>query len=300
MLLRIVFVVLFMSCSSFGQFYFGTCSGYSGTTPIVGKFMGSFKPTENVPISLYGSQSGSYGVNVFKLSKSNTYEFVKYVYIVFGNSNPNDTDIGTYMDEGFYYTDKGTTFSITKNVGVDSIFKTDTVRVIDTIKIRFTDTVSVLKTDTIQLMDTLWFRDTIKTTDTLFIPDTIHNYVHDTVSVCEYNKSVIWQQRLYRSKGVSEQKQAITLETEPGSSPSVEFETSEKVHANVYIYDNLGTYVTSGRFEILPSNHKQYLKFNGLSKYGSRVVDGVFLMRVITHHNGNTTNTIYNVGISNK
>lgn len=179
---------------------------------------------------------------------------------------------------------------------------TDTITDIDTIIVKSIDSIIVRKTDTVTIIDTLVYHDTsnIVTTYPIIIMDTINNYIHDTISICEYNKIAVWSQRLYRSKGKSDQTQAITLETEPGISPSVEFETSENVQVNVYIYDNLGTYVTSGRFEILPSRHKQYLKFNGLSKYGSEVVDGVFLMRVITHHNGNTSNTVYSVGISNK
>lgn len=306
-----LFFILCFYNFSFGQFYFGTCGGYLGDNPIIGKFVGVFKIGDIVPITLSSSGSGRYGVNVFKITKTNVTpyggidkELVKYLWYDIGHSNPIDTNVGSFLEEGFYYTDKGTTFAITKNTN-DTITNT----IYDTIKITNYDTIkqNTIQTirDTIVIKDTLVINniktiiDTVLKKDTIHIVDTFNIVDNDTINTCKLGTFNRYFERLVISKGKSIIKEPITIDFEKSISPSIEVETNEDVNVEVYVYDNLGVSVTQGIYKIKASTQKQYINFNGYSKHGSKVSNGVYLIRVISEHNNMISNNLYRVGISN-
>lgn len=220
----------------------------------------------------------------------------------------------------------GPSYYFAGTVSYDTVYissKTDTLVLHDTLTVF--DTITVIKRDTVQKItygDTLKIHDTLerislafvydtinvtkidtvikKILDTIRITDTIEKIKHDTLNGCVEGRFINYFEKLYTAKGQSTQNSAITIEPSSGNSPSIEVETNADVNVEVYIYDNLGVAVASGVYTVKASTTKQYITFNGYSKNGSRVPNGVYLMRVVSEHNNMISNNVYRVGINNR
>jgi hypothetical protein len=195
----------------------------------------------------------------------------------------------------------------------DTIIKKDTVRLVKTDTIKKTDTVyqsvkyvhdTLTLTNLQILIDTLKLiqHDTIfKTiTDTLRKIDTFNIIQHDTVNTCNDGTFAKYSEKLFTSIGSSTNGNPVTISEISGNSPSVEVETNADVVLEVYVYDNLGVAVTSGTYTIKSSTNKQYVSFNGYTKNGAKVPNGVYLMRIVSGHNNMISNNVYRIGIHNR
>ena len=202
---------------------------------------------------------------------------------------------------------------------IDTVIKRDTVVKKDTIKVVKVDTVkkvdtvyqSVLKIhDTLTLTNLQIIIDTLKLiqhdtiiktiTDTLHKIDTFNIIQHDTVNTCKDGTFAKYSEKLFTSIGSSTNDNPITISERSGNSPSVEVETNTDIDVEVYVYDNLGVAVTSGTYVIKSSTNKQYINFNGYAKNGTKVLNGVYLMRIVSGHNNMISNNVYRIGIRNR
>lgn len=202
-------------------------------------------------------------------------------------------------------------------VKTDTILKVDTTITVKVDTIHKVDTISLIKTDTVTLnreihdtimvasphiiVDTLAVvrYDTIIkiNTDTVTTTDTVDITIHDTVNTCHDETLGRYHERLFMSKGTYSNTGLAIVGTAPKASPSVEVQTDSYVEIRVYVYDNLGAAVSSGEYTLKPSS-RQYITFGGYSESGAKVVSGVYLMRIVSKHNGSISNNVYRVGIS--
>lgn len=180
----------------------------------------------------------------------------------------------------------------------------DTVTRIDTI--RFRDTINHIDTlilrDTINRIDTIVKRDTVIRYDTIIRKDTIilrdTVYIRDTIRVIETKTVNEFSQILWKSKGsVSQNRNSLSLERNESEQVSIQIKTGESITSEVYVYDNLGVFVASQKFDIPATTEPQYITFNGYSTNGSKCADGIYLIRVLTKRGNTFTNKVYKVGL---
>jgi len=180
----------------------------------------------------------------------------------------------------------------------------DTVTRIDTI--RFRDTVNHIDTlilrDTIKQIDTIVKRDTVIRYDTIIQKDTIIQrdtvYIRDTIRIIETKTVNEFSQILWKSKGTSSQnRNPLSIERDESEQVSIQIKTGESITSEVYIYDNLGVFVASHKFDISANAEPQYITFNGYASNGSKCADGIYLIRVLTRRGNSFTNNVYKVGL---
>lgn len=205
---------------------------------------------------------------------------------------------GLYLSKEVSFTISNKRFDTISKIDTISIFDTIQTKVVDTVYKNLHDTIVVIKNTTTLLHDTVKIVDTITQhlLDTMYVIDT----VFDAINTCRLGSFSKYNERLYNSKGESKSGNPITIESQSVNVASVEIETNESVDVEVFVYDNLGVSVTSGLYVLKASDEKQYINFNGYSKNGSKVSDGVYLIRVVSKHNNSISNNIYRVGIENK
>ena len=202
-------------------------------------------------------------------------------------------------------------------IKMDTIYNVDTIRINQVDTVYKMDTVSLVKTDTItlnrEIHDTIVVvnphtivdtsvvvrYDTIVklNTDTVRITDTVDIVTHDTVNTCRDGTLGQYYEKLSKAKGTYSNTGLTIVEMEPEVSPSVEVQTDSYVEIQAYIYDNLGVAVSSRKYTLRPSA-RQYIAFGGYSDSGLKVPSGVYLMRIVSRHNGAISNNVYRVGIS--
>lgn len=209
-----------------------------------------------------------------------------------------------------------------------TISKIDTVTRKDTINIIKKDTVNIIKTDTIKTVKTV--RDTtvlhtlVHDTIKINVPfkDTVIKNVYkidtlklkDTVSSCKIDPTYTYY-TLYNSKhmlptmrGIQlfESNDSITWKNGSDNKTQNDFTktVSIKIEANtvldiaVYIYDNTGVFVNSFEGKInTKSNNVKYLTWGGMTAGGKRVVDGVYVIRVLIRDGNRIANNVYKVGV---
>lgn len=196
----------------------------------------------------------------------------------------------------------------------------DTMRVIDTIKQLKIDTIRSMKTvtDTIALHTIV--HDTIKIDVTSI--DTIINTIYkidtlkfrDTVNSCKIDPTYTYYS-LYNSKHIFPTMRGIQL-FEPNDNitwkngsdnktqndftktVSIKIEANTTLDIAVYIYDNTGVFVNSFEGKInTKSNAVKYLTWGGMTAGGKRVVDGVYVIRVLIRDGNRIANNVYKVGV---
>lgn len=173
----------------------------------------------------------------------------------------------------------------------------------DTIKINKTDTVFkyTTKFDTIRKFDTL--KITRKEFDTLF------KFVHDTITMSEIVNGFKESDKFYYEKlhidfgKPSKTYSGITFSGLDDSgfvstSPTIQIKTNIKSNVRIFVYDNIGTFVDKEEYK-LSENKYYYFSFNGYNSIKQKVVNGIYLIRVITEQNNKFSNTVYKVGIKN-
>lgn len=180
----------------------------------------------------------------------------------------------------------------------------DTVTRIDTIRLR--DTINHVDTlilrDTVNRIDTIIKRDTVIRFDTISQKDTIIQrdtvYVRDTIRVIETKTVNEFSQILWKSKGsISQSRNSLSIERNESEQVSIQIKTGESITSEVYIYDNLGVFVASHKFDLSASTEPQYITFNGYSANGAKCADGIYLIRVLTKRGNTFTNNVYKVGL---
>jgi hypothetical protein len=269
-----------------------------------------------------GSSNSSNGIQVFYNDELKQYRYFKtdgnYQYELKGTVNlNNDTGFSLYeltRSSSDYYTIIAASLwgnNVPYNVVCVSDFdliptqrQIDTVTRIDTI--RFRDTVNHIDTlilrDTVNHIDTIIKRDTVRRFDTIIQKDTIIQrdtvYIRDTIRIIETKTVNEFSQILWKSKGsVSQNRNSLSLERSESEQVSIQIKTGESIASEVYIYDNLGVFVASHKFDISASTEPQYITFNGYSTTGAKCADGIYLIRVLTKRGNTFTNNVYKVGL---
>ncbi len=268
-----------------------------------------------------GSSNSSNGIQVFYNDELNQYRYFQ----VSGTYNNNTNGVDLNNDSGF------SIYELTRsnydyntiiaapiwgnnmpyNVVCVSDFdlnpiqkQIDTIKQIDTVRLH--DTVIHIDTlilrDTIKQIDTIIKKDTVLRYDTIMQKDTIIQrdtvYIRDTISIIETKTVNEFSQILWKSKGsISQNRNPISLERNESEQVSIQIKTGESISSDVYIYDNLGVFVASYKFDIAPSQGPQYITFNGYSANGSKCADGIYLIRVLTKRGSDFTNNVYKVGL---
>ncbi len=165
----------------------------------------------------------------------------------------------------------------------DTVLKRDSVKYIDSIFIRDTVTKYIRDTIKISVRDTLWRLDT--------------TYLHDTVNISTC-KDDFYSEVLYNSRGSKDQfRSGLAVRNSSENSIAIQIKSSSEVKIEAYVYDNIGTYVTSGKFEISDTRDGKYITFGGYSENGTVCADGVYLIRVIARGKNLFRNTVYKVGL---
>lgn len=213
-------------------------------------------------------------------------------------------------------------------IKTDTIFKIDYVTKKDTISIIKKDTVNIIKTDTIKTVktvrDTITLHTLVHDTIKINVPfkDTVIKNVYkidtlklnDTVNSCKIDPTYTYYS-LYNSKHMLptmrgmqlfESNDSITWKNGSDNKTQNDFTktVSIKIEANtgldisVYIYDNTGVFVNSFEGKINPkSNNVKYLTWGGMTADGKRVVDGVYVIRVLIRDGNRIANNVYKVGV---
>lgn len=306
--------LLFLVCSiSHAEwFFYGVCSGYEGDIPVVGKYIGNFsnkrlQKYQNVNIGL-----GGFGP-IIKTSYPDGHIKIEYgtkEYSKIGEEYYTTTP-GLYFT---YINQMPYTFSIGEN-DIDTVLKIDTIK-ITVAKIKI-DT--LIKIDTIRLKDTLIKIkiDTFKVSNTIIKNDTVTKIMYDTVT--EIQKDTVKISQVVNGFKESDKFYYEKLHIDFGkptktysgisygsfddsgfvsSSPTIQIHTNIKSNVRIFVYDNIGTFVDKEEFRI-SENKYYYFSFNGYNSIKQKVVNGIYLIRVITEQNNKFSNTVYKVGIKN-
>lgn len=297
------------------NFLYATCNGYNGDYPLIGRFVGSFSTKQYIPFNInmvsgpiLSTTDVRYGALNLKVGSKN---------IIVSDSGTKISTPGLY-----YYTTPGCfetcpppqTFSIYESVP-DTVLKIDTVK--STITKTKTDT--IIKKDTIRIKDTLIKTkiDTFKVSKTIIQRDTVQKIVYDTVT--EIKKDTVkipqvvngfkesdkfYYEKLYINSGKpTKTYSGISFGSFDDSGfvsnqPAIQIHTNIKSNVRIFIYDNIGTFVDKEEFR-LSENKYYYFSFNGYNSIKQKVVNGIYLIRVITEQNNKFSNTVYKVGIKN-
>lgn len=247
-----------------------------------------------------GDMDRAYSVNIMNMNGALTWQT--------GFNGPSYYFAGVVTHDTLYLALK--TDTIVKR---DTVIKKDTIRIVKVDTVKKVDTIyqSVLRIhDTLTLTDLQIVIDTLRLiqhdtifktiTDTLHMIDTFNVVIHDIVNTCKDGTFAKYSEKLFKSIGSSTNDMPITISEISGNSPSVEVETNSDISVEVYVYDNLGVAVTSGTYVIKSSINKQYVSFNGYTKNGAKVPNGVYLMRIVSGHNNMISNNVYRIGIHNR
>lgn len=213
----------------------------------------------------------------------------------------------------------------TITVKIDTMFITDTIFKTNIIKdtvIKITN-ISSIKNDTIFktkfVYDTISFKDTIKIIqiDTVYKIDTLV----DTLQMCNdierhyteevYPKNVLkitndlegltaWVSKdEYNFKNVNDSRE--TNIEQFNNMVSIKIKTNFIGKYKIFVYDNSGVYAND--IEVNIGNEYKYtnqtimFSFNGKSKSGIKVSDGVYLIRVISQKENSFGNNVYKIGV---
>ena len=189
--------------------------------------------------------------------------------------------------------------------------KRDTVKIQQTVikkdTVRIKDTVVKTKIDTVKIQQTVIKKDTIRIKDT--IVETKTKIEFDTITMREIvngfkESDKFYYEKLYSDFGKpTKSYSGITFNgvDDSGSnstSPTIQIHTNIKTNVRIFVYDNMGTFVDKEEYN-LSENKYYYFYFNGYNSIRQKVVNGVYLIRVLTTQNNKSSNTVYKVGIKN-
>lgn len=193
----------------------------------------------------------------------------------------------------------------------------------DTIKITKIVSDTITKNDTINIItsvvDTLIKHDTIKIHDTVHI--TKIDTVVDTLQLCnvvnrKYTEEIYPKHMLTNSFDEEGLSAWISKDGQIYKNVNDNRERSDKDFLNyvsvriktnfvgkykVYVYDNSSVFVND--IEVKVSDEYKYsdytlmITFNGKSKFGKIVSDGVYLLRVISQQENSFGNNVYKIGV---
>ena len=310
------------------QFLYATCSGYAGDFPLVGHFSGSYSTQQPIPFS-----------NFVGPIMSTTDVMYGPLNLKVGNKNVVRNDSGTFIKTpGLYYSGMNTFVVYDSNV--DTVKILDTVLVnkfvtlikYDTIKVKspirdtfyITNYTKVIQKDTIQIrsveIDTVVKFDTIKIHDTL--RTTKIDTVVDTLQLCnvvnrKYTEEIYPKHILSKvadqeglSAWISKDGETYKNVNDNRARSNKDFlnYVSVRIKSNfvgkykVYAYDNSSVFVNDIEVKVSDeySDYTLMITFNGKSKFGTVVSDGVYLLRVISQQENSFGNNVYKIGVKLK
>lgn len=205
-----------------------------------------------------------------------------------------------------------TSFNEEQKIKIDTIIKLDTISMIikqkDTVKI-YTPTKDISTNQ----------RDTIKIHDTVHV--TKIDTVVDTLQLCnvvnrKYTEEIYPKHMLTNSFGEEGLSAWISKDGQTYKNVNDNRERSDKDFLNyvsvriktnfvgkykVYVYDNSSVFVND--IDVKVSDEYKYsdytlmITFNGKSKFGKIVSDGVYLLRVISQQENSFGNNVYKIGV---